>query len=207
MKKNILIGIAGGSGSGKTTVALKIKERVGEDILILDMDSYYKDHSHIPFEERVKINYDHPDAFDFPLLINHLKRLIQGKSIEKPVYSFVKYVRLKETQRIEPKKIIIIEGILSLFDEELRNLMDIKIYVDTDPDVRFIRRLLRDIKERGRSLDSVVSQYLEIVRPMHIQFVEPTKRFADVIIPEGGFNIVAVDMIVGRIKELLKEIK
>ncbi|RLD16718.1 MAG: uridine kinase [Caldiserica bacterium] len=207
MKKNILIGIAGGSGSGKTTVALKIKERVGEDILILDMDSYYKDHSHIPFEERVKINYDHPDAFDFPLLINHLKRLIQGKSIEKPVYSFVKYVRLKETQRIEPKKIIIIEGILSLFDEELRNLMDIKIYVDTDPDVRFIRRLLRDIKERGRSLDSVVTQYLEIVRPMHIQFVEPTKRFADVIIPEGGFNIVAVDMIVGRIKELLKEIK
>ncbi|HDJ99865.1 MAG TPA: uridine kinase [Firmicutes bacterium] len=207
MKKNILIGIAGGSGSGKTTVALKIKEKVGEDILILDMDSYYKDHSHIPFEERVKINYDHPDAFDFPLLINHLKRLIQGKSIEKPVYSFVKYVRLKETQRIEPKKIIIIEGILSLFDEELRNLMDIKIYVDTDPDVRFIRRLLRDIKERGRSLDSVVTQYLEIVRPMHIQFVEPTKRFADVIIPEGGFNIVAVDMIVGRIKELLKEIK
>jgi len=207
MKKNILIGIAGGSGSGKTTVALKIKERVGEDILILDMDSYYKDHSHIPFEERVKINYDHPDAFDFPLLINHLKRLIQGKSIEKPVYSFVKYVRLKETQKIEPKKIIIIEGILSLFDEELRSLMDIKIYVDTDPDVRFIRRLLRDIKERGRSLDSVVTQYLEIVRPMHIQFVEPTKRFADVIIPEGGFNIVAVDMIVGRIKELLKEIK
>jgi len=207
MKKNILIGIAGGSGSGKTTVALKIKEKVGEDILILDMDSYYKDHSHIPFEERVKINYDHPDAFDFPLLINHLKRLIQGKSIEKPVYSFVKYVRLKETQKIEPKKIIIIEGILSLFDEELRNLMDIKIYVDTDPDVRFIRRLLRDIKERGRSLDSVVTQYLEIVRPMHIQFVEPTKRFADVIIPEGGFNIVAVDMIVGRIKELLKEIK
>ncbi len=207
MKKNILIGIAGGSGSGKTTVALKIKEKVGEDILILDMDSYYKDHSHIPFEERVKINYDHPDAFDFPLLINHLKRLIQGKSIEKPVYSFVKYVRLKETQRIEPKKIIIIEGILSLFDEELRNLMDIKIYVDTDPDVRFIRRLLRDVKERGRSLDSVVTQYLEIVRPMHIQFVEPTKRFADVIIPEGGFNIVAVDMIVGRIKELLKEIK
>ena len=207
MKKNILIGIAGGSGSGKTTVALKIKERVGEDILILDMDSYYKDHSHIPFEERVKINYDHPDAFDFPLLINHLKRLIQGKSIEKPVYSFVKYVRLKETQRIEPKKIIIIEGILSLFDEDLRRLMDIKIYVDTDPDVRFIRRLLRDIKERGRSLDSVVTQYLEIVRPMHIQFVEPTKRFADVIIPEGGFNIVAVDMIVGRIKELLKEIK
>jgi len=207
MKKNILIGIAGGSGSGKTTVALKIKEKVGEDILILDMDSYYKDHSHIPFEERVKINYDHPDAFDFPLLINHIRKLIQGESIEKPVYSFVKYVRLKETQRIEPKKIIIIEGILSLFDEELRNLMDIKIYVDTDPDVRFIRRLLRDIKERGRSLDSVVTQYLEIVRPMHIQFVEPTKRFADVIIPEGGFNIVAVDMIVGRIKELLKEIK
>jgi len=206
MKKNILIGIAGGSGSGKTTVALKIKEKVGEDILILDMDSYYKDHSHIPFEERVKINYDHPDAFDFPLLINHLKKLLQGKSIEKPVYSFVEYVRLKETQRIEPKKIIIIEGILSLFDEGLRKLMDIKIYVDTDPDVRFIRRLLRDIKERGRSLDSVVAQYLEIVRPMHIQFVEPTKRFADIIIPEGGFNIVAVDMIVGRIKELLKEI-
>jgi len=199
--KIMFIGIAGGTGSGKTTVAQNIKEKIGEDILILDMDSYYKDNSHIPFEERLKINYDHPDAFDIPLLKSHIEALLRGESIKKPIYSFVEYTRLKEFEEVKPKRIIILEGILALFFEELRKLMDIKIYVDTDADIRLIRRLLRDIKERGRTIDSVIKQYTEVVRPMHIQFVEPTKRFADIIIPEGGFNVVAVDMVVSRIKD------
>ncbi|MGB9749506.1 MAG: uridine kinase [Caldisericia bacterium] len=203
--KRFLIGISGGTGSGKTTVALNIKEKIGEEILILDMDSYYKDHSNITFDERLKINYDHPDAFDIPLLKEHIQNLIDGKEIKKPIYSFVEYVRLKEYEIIKPQRIIILEGIFALFYEELRNLMDIKIYVDTDPDIRLIRRILRDTKERGRTLDSVIKQYTEVVRPMHIQFVEPTKRFADIIIPEGGFNIVAVDIVVSKVRELFKE--
>jgi len=203
--KRFLIGISGGTGSGKTTVALNIKEKIGEEILILDMDSYYKDHSNIPFDERLKINYDHPDAFDIPLLKEHIQNLIDGKEIKKPIYSFVEYVRLKEYEIIKPQRIIILEGIFALFYEELRNLMDIKIYVDTDPDIRLIRRILRDTKERGRTLDSVIKQYTEVVRPMHIQFVEPTKRFADIIIPEGGFNIVAVDIVVSKVRDLFKE--
>ncbi|MGQ9845438.1 MAG: uridine kinase [Caldisericia bacterium] len=203
--KRFLIGISGGTGSGKTTVALNIKEKIGEDILILDMDSYYKDHSNIPFEERLKINYDHPDAFDVPLLKEHIQNLLNGDEIKKPVYSFVEYVRLKEYEIIKPQRIIILEGIFALFYEELRRLMDIKIYVDTDPDIRLIRRILRDTKDRGRTLDSVIKQYTEVVRPMHIQFVEPTKRFADIIIPEGGFNIVAIDIVVSKVRDLFKE--
>lgn len=203
--KRFLIGISGGTGSGKTTVALNIKEKIGEDILILDMDSYYKDHSNIPFEERLKINYDHPDAFDVPLLKEHIQSLLNGDEIKKPVYSFVEYVRLKEYEIIKPQRIIILEGIFALFYEELRRLMDIKIYVDTDPDIRLIRRILRDTKDRGRTLDSVIKQYTEVVRPMHIQFVEPTKRFADIIIPEGGFNIVAIDIVVSKVRDLFKE--
>lgn len=203
--KIMFIGIAGGTGSGKTTVAHNIKEKIGEDILILDMDSYYKDNSHIPFEERLKINYDHPDAFDIPLLKSHIEALLRGETIKKPIYSFVEYTRLKDYEEVKPKRIIILEGIFALFFEELRKLMDIKIYVDTDADIRLIRRLLRDIKERGRTIDSVIKQYTEVVRPMHIQFVEPTKRFADIIIPEGGFNIVAVDIVVSRIKEFFRE--
>lgn len=203
--KIMFIGIAGGTGSGKTTVAHNIKEKIGEDILILDMDSYYKDNSHIPFEERLKINYDHPDAFDIPLLKSHIETLLRGETIKKPIYSFVEYTRLKDYEEVKPKRIIILEGIFVLFFEELRKLMDIKIYVDTDADIRLIRRLLRDIKERGRTIDSVIKQYTEVVRPMHIQFVEPTKRFADIIIPEGGFNIVAVDIVVSRIKEFFRE--
>lgn len=203
--KRFLIGISGGTGSGKTTVALNIKEKIGEYILILDMDSYYKDHSNIPFEERLKINYDHPDAFDIPLLKEHIQSLLNGDEIEKPVYSFVEYVRLKEYEIIKPQRIIILEGIFALFYEELRRLMDIKIYVDTDPDIRLIRRILRDTKDRGRTLDSVIKQYTEVVRPMHIQFVEPTKRFADIIIPEGGFNIVAIDIVVSKVRDLFKE--
>lgn len=203
--KRFLIGISGGTGSGKTTVALNIKEKIGEDILILDMDSYYKDHSNIPFEERLKINYDHPDAFDIPLLKEHIQNLINGNEIKKPIYSFVEYVRLKEYEIVKPQRIIILEGIFALFYEEIRKFMDIKIYVDTDPDIRLIRRILRDTKDRGRTLDSVIKQYTEVVRPMHIQFVEPTKRFADIIIPEGGFNIVAVDIVVSKIRDLFKE--
>jgi uridine kinase len=203
--KILFIGIAGGTGSGKTTVAYNIKEKIGEDILILDMDSYYKDNSNIPFEERLKINYDHPDAFDIPLLKSHIESLLKGEVVKKPIYSFVEYTRLKDYEEIKPKRIIILEGIFALFFEELRKLMDIKIYVDTDADIRLIRRLLRDIKERGRTIDSVIKQYTEVVRPMHIQFVEPTKRFADIIIPEGGFNIVAVDIVVSRIKEFFRE--
>jgi uridine kinase len=203
--KILFIGIAGGTGSGKTTVAHNIKEKIGEDILILDMDSYYKDNSNIPFEERLKINYDHPDAFDIPLLKSHIESLLKGEVVKKPIYSFVEYTRLKDYEEIKPKRIIILEGIFALFFEELRKLMDIKIYVDTDADIRLIRRLLRDIKERGRTIDSVIKQYTEVVRPMHIQFVEPTKRFADIIIPEGGFNIVAVDIVVSRIKEFFRE--
>lgn len=203
--KRFLIGISGGTGSGKTTVALNIKEKIGEDILILDMDSYYKDHSNITFEERLKINYDHPDAFDIPLLKEHIQSLLNGDEIKKPVYSFVEYVRMKEYEIIKPQRIIILEGIFALFYEEIRRLMDIKIYVDTDPDIRLIRRILRDIKDRGRTLDSVVKQYTEVVRPMHIQFVEPTKRFADIIIPEGGFNIVAIDIVVSKFRDLFKE--
>ena len=203
--KIMFIGIAGGTGSGKTTVAYNIKEKIGEEILILDMDSYYKDNSHIPFEERLKINYDHPDAFDIPLLKSHIEALLKGESVKKPIYSFVEYTRLKDFEEIKPKRIIILEGIFALFFEEIRKLMDIKIYVDTDADIRLIRRLLRDIKERGRTIDSVIKQYTEVVRPMHIQFVEPTKRFADIIIPEGGFNVVAVDIVVSRIKEFFRE--
>lgn len=203
--KILFIGIAGGTGSGKTTVAHNIKEKIGEDILILDMDSYYKDNSNITFEERLKINYDHPDAFDIPLLKSHIESLLKGEVVKKPIYSFVEYTRLKDYEEIKPKRIIILEGIFALFFEELRKLMDIKIYVDTDADIRLIRRLLRDIKERGRTIDSVIKQYTEVVRPMHIQFVEPTKRFADIIIPEGGFNIVAVDIVVSRIKEFFRE--
>ncbi|MCX8094761.1 MAG: uridine kinase [Caldisericia bacterium] len=201
----MLIGIAGGTGSGKTTVAQNIKEKIGEDILILDMDSYYKDNSNIPFEERLKINYDHPDAFDIPLLKSHIEMLLKGEVVKKPIYSFVEYTRLKDYEEVKPKRIIILEGIFALFFEELRRVMDIKIYVDTDADIRLIRRLLRDIKERGRTIDSVIKQYTEVVRPMHIQFVEPTKRFADIIIPEGGFNVVAVDIVVSRIKEFFRE--
>ncbi|HPB33889.1 MAG TPA: uridine kinase [Caldisericia bacterium] len=203
--KRFLIGISGGTGSGKTTVALNIKEKIGEEILILDMDSYYKDHSNLPFEERLKINYDHPDVFDIPLLKEHIQNLLEGNEIKKPIYSFVEYVRLKEYEIVKPQRIIILEGIFALFYEELRNLMDIKIYVDTDPDIRLIRRILRDTKERGRTLDSVIKQYTEVVRPMHIQFVEPTKRFADIIIPEGGFNVVAVDIVVSKVRDFFKE--
>lgn len=187
MSKPLLIGIAGGTGSGKTSVTRAIVEALPPDtVAVLEHDSYYKDQSHLSFAQRLQTNYDHPLAFDTPLLIEHLQQLLQGKPIAKPVYSFVEHTRLPETVLVPSRPVIILEGILILEDERIRNLLDIKVYVDTDADVRIIRRIIRDIRERGRTLESVVNQYLEVVRPMHLQFVEPTKRYADIIIPEGA---------------------
>lgn len=205
MKSPILIGIAGGTGSGKSTITKEIFKSINENnIAIIEQDSYYKDQSELSYEERVKTNYDHPDAFDNELLITHLKDLANGKSINKPIYDFENHNRKKETILVEPKDIIILEGILILFEEEIRALQEIKIFVDTDSDVRVIRRILRDIRDRGRTLDSVINQYMNTVRPAHLQFVEPTKRYADIIIPEGGYNKVAIDIIVAKINEIIK---
>lgn len=204
MESPIIIGIAGGTGSGKSTVTKEIlKEITDKNVAIIEQDSYYKDQSNISFEERVKTNYDHPFAFDNELLIRHLKDLINRKTIDKPIYDFEIHNRKSETEKVEPKDIIILEGILILSEEEIRNLLDIKIFVDTDSDVRVIRRILRDIKERGRTLDSVILQYMNTVRPAHLQFVEPTKRYADIIIPEGGYNKVAIDLIVAKINAII----
>ncbi|MFC0296169.1 uridine kinase [Geobacillus jurassicus] len=205
-KKPVVIGVAGGSGSGKTSVARAIYDHFGDrSILVLEQDFYYKDQSHLPFEERLKTNYDHPLAFDNDLLIEHIHKLLRYEPIDKPVYDYTLHTRSSEVIRVEPKDVIIVEGILVLEDERLRNLMDIKVYVDTDPDIRIIRRLIRDIKERGRTFDSVIEQYLSVVRPMHNQFVEPTKRYADVIIPEGGQNVVAIDLMVAKIRTVLEQ--
>lgn len=205
-KKPVVIGVAGGSGSGKTTVTKAIYEHFqGHSILMLEQDFYYKDQSHLPFEERLKTNYDHPLAFDNDLLIEHINKLLNYEPIDKPVYDYTLHTRSNEVIRVEPKDVIILEGILVLEDERLRNLMDIKVYVDTDADIRIIRRLLRDIKERGRVLESVIEQYVNVVRPMHNQFVEPTKRYADIIIPEGGHNHVAIDLMVTKIQTILEQ--
>jgi uridine kinase len=205
-KKPVVIGVAGGSGSGKTSVARAIYEHFGDrSILVLEQDFYYKDQSHLPFEERLKTNYDHPLAFDNDLLIEHIHKLLRYEPIEKPVYDYKLHTRSNKVIHVEPKDVIILEGILVLEDERLRNLMDIKVYVDTDADIRIIRRLLRDIKERGRTLDSVIEQYVSVVRPMHNQFVEPTKRYADIIIPEGGQNHVAIDLMVTKIRTILEQ--
>jgi uridine kinase len=205
-RKPVVIGVAGGSGSGKTSVTKSIYEYFkGHSILMLEQDFYYKDQSHLPFEERLKTNYDHPLAFDNDLLIEHIHQLLNYQSIEKPVYDYAIHTRSEEVILVEPQDVIILEGILVLEDERLRNLMDIKLFVDTDADLRIIRRLQRDIKERGRSMDSVIDQYIGVVRPMHNQFIEPTKRYADVIIPEGGHNHVAIDLMVTKIQTILEQ--
>lgn len=208
MGRSVLIGITGGTGSGKSTVANEIYKSFNEDcIAMIEQDSYYKDQSHLSFEERIKTNYDHPNAFDNTLLVEHLKSLLNNNIIYKPIYDFKEHNRKQETIKVEPKDIIIVEGIMILQDTELRNLLDIKIYVDTDDDVRIIRRILRDLNERGRTIESVVNQYLNVVKPMHSQFIEPTKKYADLIIPEGGQNKVAIDIMVSKIKQILLESK
>ena len=204
MKRPIFIGITGGTGSGKSTIAKEIYRQFGEDcIAMIEQDSYYKDQSHLSMEDRVKTNYDHPNAFDNNLLVSHLESLLNGHSIQKPSYDFSIHNRIEDTTKVEPKEIVIVEGILILEDPRIRELLDIKIYVDTDADVRIIRRMVRDINERGRTMESVINQYLNVVKPMHNQFTEPTKKFADIIIPEGGHNKVAIDIIVAKIREVL----
>ena len=206
MDKPTIIGIAGGSGSGKNSVTRKIMESLeGHSIVLIEQDYYYKDQSEKTMDERLETNYDHPFAFDNDLLIEHIKQLMNRETIDIPTYDYANHTRSSETITVEPKEVIIIEGIFALENETLRDLMDVKLYVDTDSDIRILRRLSRDIKERGRSLDSVIEQYLSVVRPMHLQFIEPTKRFSDIIIPEGGENMVAIDIITTKIRSLINE--
>ena len=206
MGKHIVIGVAGGTGSGKTTVSQAILNRVGRDrIAFLQHDSYYRDRSHLPPAERASANFDHPDALESELLAEHLRMLRAGEAVQVPLYDFTTHTRKPESVLLEPRRVILVEGILIFAERALRELMDIKVYVDTDADVRFIRRLQRDISERGRTMESVIRQYTETVRPMHLEFVEPSKRYADVIVPEGGFNLAAIDMIVARVKAMIDD--
>jgi uridine kinase len=200
----LVIGIAGGTGSGKTTVANVILQRVGAQyIAFLPHDAYYYDKKYLPATQRAMINYDHPDSLESDLMVQHIHQLKNGQPIELPVYDFTTDSRTDRTIHVEPRRVILVEGILIFYEKALRDLFDVKIFVDTDADIRFIRRLQRDIVERGRTTESVVQQYLNTVRPMHMEFVEPSKRYADVIIPEGGMNTVAMDMVIARIESLL----
>ena len=202
----LIIGIAGGTGSGKTTVVNKIIERLAEkDVTILSQDAYYRDNSHLPLEERQKINFDHPDALEFELLAENIRRLKRGETIQQPIYSYLTCTRSSETTAIVPRKAIIVEGILCLWPKELRKLMDIRIFVDCEADVRLSRVIQRDMVERGRDLQTVLKRYEETVRPSHLQFIEPTKRYADIIVPEGGSNKVAIDIITQYIVNHLED--
>lgn len=199
-----VIGICGGTGSGKTTITNRLSRALADSgVLVLQQDHYYKDLSHLPLEERSTCNFDHPNALDTRLFIEHVKQLKEGKSIERPVYDFTQHRRLGETVRLESQPAILVEGILVFENEPLRNLMDIRIFVDTDADLRFIRRLVRDIRDRGRTLESVIEQYQKTVRPMHLEFVEPSKRYADIIIPEGGHNEVGIDLVIQKVRSLI----
>lgn len=200
MNDIIVIGIAGGTGSGKTTITRKIMQHFGGDVSVVYHDNYYKAHHNMSYNERTKLNYDHPDAFDTDLLIEDLKKLRRGETIQCPVYDYTVHDRSNKTVTVKPAKVIVVEGILIFQSEELCKLMDIKIYVDTDADVHILRRIVRDVRDRGRSLESVVNQYLTTVKPMHEQFVEPSKRKADIIIPEGGHNQVALEMVLERVR-------
>ncbi len=198
--KPLIIGIAGGTGSGKSTVARNVAQALHtESVAFIDMDAYYLNFSHLPLEERRKINWDHPDAFDWPLLTRQLERLAAGESIEKPVYDFVNHVRSPQTVVVPPAHVVVVDGILLFSDARVRELCEVKVFVDADPDIRLIRRIRRDTAKRGRALNEVLDQYLSTVQPMHLQFVEPTKRYADVIVPRGGHNAVAIEMIVAKI--------
>lgn len=202
----LIIGVAGGSGSGKTTVVRHIMDSIGKDnILLLQHDSYYRDLKHLSFEERTKQNFDHPSALETELMIRHIKALKNGYQVEVPIYDFTRHIRKEETRQVNAKKVILIDGILIFSEKELRDLMDIKLYVDTDDDIRLLRRIKRDIIERDRELDNVLNQYQKFVRPMHLEFVEPSKRYADIIIPRGGENKIALDMVNALIQEHLSE--
>lgn len=208
MKKAIVIGIAGGTGSGKTSIAQAILEDLkkgGEKALLLEQDSYYIKNDEMPFDERVKLNYDHPDVIDFNLLEKHIIDLTNGQSIEKPIYNFAQYNRCKETEIVESKPIIIVEGILILSIPKIRKLLDMKIFVDTDDDERLLRRMERDIQERGRSFENIKNQYIKTVKPMHLEFVEPSKRYADVIIPRGKENEIGIKMVSSRLRYLIRK--
>lgn len=204
--KPIIIGVAGGTASGKSTLVHRLQETfVDEDVVVLSHDYYYKAHDELPLEQRAKLNYDHPDAFDTGLMVEDLKTLCSGKTIHCPVYDYTIHNRSTDTVEVQPTKVVIVEGILIFHPKELRDLMDIKIFVDTDADVRILRRILRDVKERGRSLDSVIGQYLDTVKPMHAQFVQPSRQYADIVVLDGGHNLVALDMITQRIRSHVEE--
>jgi len=206
MKKRlrVTLGICGGTGSGKTTISEEISRALGPDhSVIIHQDSYYLDRSLLPSDDRGRINFDHPSAFDWKLFKRQVRALQEGKAIEKPIYNFHTHSRMPETTRVEPRALLLIEGILVFDDPDLRKMMDIKVYVDADADVRFIRRMDRDVRERGRSIESIVDQYMNTVRPMHLQFVEPSKRYADIIIPEGGHNRVALETLIARVRAML----
>jgi uridine kinase len=195
-----IIGIAGGSGSGKTSVARKIAEALKPaSVALIDMDAYYRNHTEMTLDERRRVNWDHPDAFDFDLLVSHLEALSRGEAVEKPVYNYVTHLREERTERVEPSDVVVIDGILLFVDERVRERCDVKTFVDTDADVRLIRRIRRDMAKRGRPLQEILDQYLTTVQPMHLQFVEPSKRYADLIVPRGGHNTVAIDLLVGAI--------
>ncbi|MBQ2214353.1 MAG: uridine kinase, partial [Erysipelotrichaceae bacterium] len=206
MKKPIIIGIAGGSASGKTSVARKLVKNFDDDktVAIIRQDDYYRDQSHMPFQERLKTNYDHPDAFDNELLIRQIDELASGKSVEKPTYDYVNHTRSTITEVVHPSDVLILEGLFVLEDEEIRKRLDMKIFIDTDADIRFIRRLKRDVRDRGRTIESVCDQYMNTVRVMHEAFVEPSKRYADVIIPEGSHNTVAIDLLLTKIRSIIE---
>ncbi len=200
-----IIGIAGGTGSGKTTVVRKLVERLPKgDVTVIPLDSYYKDSSHVPAEERQKINFDHPDAFEWPLLAEHIRQLKEGRPVEQPIYDYITSTRQKQTVHVEPKEIIIIEGILCLHDPDLRKQMDLKVFVDADGDDRLIRVIKRDIVERGRTVEAVIERYQQVLKPMHEQFIHPCKSYADVIIPQGGHNNAAINVMAKFIKQQLK---
>ena len=201
-----VIGVAGGTGSGKSTLVKRLQEAFrSEDVATLCHDYYYKAHPELTYEERTKLNYDHPQSFDTDMLVEHVRALKRNVAVERPVYSFVEHNRTEETVAVKPSKVIIIDGILIFENKELRDLMDIKVFVDTDADLRLARRILRDVRERGRSMESVISQYTTTVKPMHEEFVEPSKKYADVIIPEGGFNSVAVQMLIQNIRSIVEK--
>ena len=205
MQKVMVIGIAGGTGSGKSTITRRLMQRFGNDVTAISYDNYYQAQHEVPFEERIKVNYDHPDAFDTERFLKDLRALKAGRTVQCPVYDFAIHDRLEQTRTVRPAKVILVEGILIFASQELCDEMDIRIFVDTDADVRILRRIVRDVRDRGRSLESVVNQYLNTVKPMHEQFVEPSKKRADIIIPEGGHNLVALDMIMERVRAHLAQ--